>query len=182
MVSFSFKGLEPRVTKGIKVSDCEAPIYGERTHDMEESSRVKTLIRSYVVDDGWHLPKEIIENIDIRIAEAKSAALRRVKTEHDRHRGKWLNADAVRKYQAKSWVFRELEGNRYCGMVRKIGEELQEEYGVTELEAFNILLENASNVRDYLTKYYNIEHMIPAHVDEQWICDSIVEDYLCAAI
>ena len=149
---------------------------------MEETPRVKTLIRSYVVDDGWHLPKEIIETIDIRIAEAKSDALRRVKAEHDRHKGKWLNADVVRKYQAKSWIFREYEGNQYCGMVRKIGEELQEEYGVTELEAFNILLENSSNVKDYLKKYYNIEHMIPMRVDEQWICDSVVEDYLCAAM
>ncbi len=146
---------------------------------MEENSRVKTLVRSYVVDDGWYLPEEIIETIDFRIAEAKSDALRRVRAEHDRHRGKWLNADAVRKYQAKSWIFREYEGNRYCGMVRKIGEELQEEYGVTELEAYNILLEKSTNVKDCLTKYYNIEHMIPAQVDEQWICDSVVEEYMC---
>ena len=150
--------------------------------DMDDKPRVKTLIRSYVVDDGWHLPKEIIETIDIRIAEAKSDALRRVKAEHDRHKGKWLTEDAVRKYQAKSWIFREYEGNQYCGMVRKIGEELQEEYGVTELEAFNILLENSSNVKDYLNKYYNIEHMIPMHVDEQWICDRVLEDYLYEAM
>lgn len=65
-------------------------------------------------------------------------------------------------------------------MVRKIGEKLQEEYGVTELEAFNILLENTSNIKDYLTKYYNMEHMIPTYVDEQQICDSVVEEYMYA--
>ena len=147
---------------------------------MEGTSRVKTIISSYVVDDGWHLPEEIIETIDIRIAEAKSDALRRVMAEHDRHRGKWLNADAVRKYQAKAWIFREYEGNQYCGMVKKIGEELQEEYGVTELEAYNILLENSTNVKDCLAKYYNIQHLIPARVDEQWICDRVLDEYLCA--
>lgn len=147
---------------------------------MEDTSRVKTLVRSYVVDDGWNLPKEIIETIDFRIAEAKSEALWRVRYAHDHHRGKWIDADAVRKYQAKSWIFREYEGNQYCGMVRKIGEELQEEYGVTETEAFNILLEKNTNVKDYLAKYYNIEHLIPACVDEQRICDAVVRDYLCA--
>ncbi len=147
---------------------------------MDEHNNVKTIIRSYVVDDGWHLPQEIIEIIDLRIAEAKSEALWRVKYVHDHHRGKWINSEVVRKYQAKSWIFRVHEENQYCGMVRKIGEELQEEYGVTELEAFNILLENTSNIKDYLTKYYNMEHMIPTYVDEQQICDSVVEEYMYA--
>ena len=61
-------------------------------------------------------------------------------------------------------------------MLFRSGEELQKEYGVTELEAINILNEN--NVDDYLNKYYRIQHRIPDYVNAQAICDDMAYDYL----
>ena len=69
-----------------------------------------------------------------------------------------------------------LADGQYIGKVREIGEELQKEYGVTELEAINILNEN--NVDDYLNKYYRIQHRIPHYVNAQAICDDMAYDYL----
>lgn len=130
---------------------------------------------SYVIDDGWNLPKEVLEEIEYKVVSAKNAALRKVVAANKAHKGLWLTQSVVDQYQAKSWVYRVLEDNQYCGMVRQIGQELQEKYGVTELEAINIL--NGHNVKDYLNKYYRIRHKIPAEVNEQRICDMVVSDY-----
>lgn len=61
-------------------------------------------------------------------------------------------------------------------MVREIGEELRREYGVTELEAINIM--NGNNVEDYLNKYHRIQNRIPVNVNAQAICDELVFEYL----
>lgn len=145
---------------------------------MNENSRVKTVFYTYVVDDGWHLPYEVIDEIEYRIEEAVSEALKKVRKEHFRHKGDWLTAEVARKYAAKSWVYRVLESNQYCGKVREIGEELQKLYGVTEIEAINILFEH--NVSDYLNKYFRIQHMLPDRVNQQEICDEVAYEYLLA--
>lgn len=145
---------------------------------MNENSRVKTVFYTYVVDDGWHLPYEVIEEIEYRIEEAVSEALNKVEREHNRHKGDWLTSEVARKYAAKSWVYRILESNQYCGKVREIGEELQMLYGVTETEAINILFEH--NVSDYLNKYFRIQHMLPDRVNQQEICDDVAYEYLLA--
>lgn len=46
---------------------------------MRDTSSVKTVFNSYVVDDGWNLPYEVMEEIEFRIAEAKSVAMERIK-------------------------------------------------------------------------------------------------------
>lgn len=145
-----------------------------------EDRGCRTIYRSYVIDDGWNLPREIVEAIDLKVQLAWKDAYRRVCEEHNRHRGAWIDAKVAEKYAAMSWVWRVMSGGQYIGKVREIGEELQHEYGVTELEAINIL--NDKNVKDYLNKYYRIQHKIPIDVNEQSICDGVVNEYLSVAI
>lgn len=141
---------------------------------MKENGYNRTIIHRYEVDDGWRLPYEVMEEIELRIAKARKQEYLQVCKEHKEHKGKWLTAEAARKYQAKSWVYRVLEDHQYVGKVREIGEELQREYGVTELEAINIL--NGKNVQEYVNKYYRIQNRIPMGIDEQWICDNVIEE------
>lgn len=143
--------------------------------DREENVS-RTLYKSYVIDDGWHLPQEVVEAIDLRVQAAYEDAYRDVCREHDRHRGAWLTAEAVRSFFARSWVWRVIYEGQYIGMVREIGEELRREYGVTELEAINIM--NGNNVEDYLNKYHRIQNRIPVNVNAQAICDELIFEYL----
>ena len=92
--------------------------------------------------------------------------------EHRKHRGDWLTQEVAEKYEAKSWVYRVLNDNQYTGKVRKIGEKLQEKYGVTELEAINIL--NGNHASDYVQKYFRIRHRIPLTIDLQEVFDAVV--------
>jgi hypothetical protein len=59
-----------------------------------------------------------------------------------------------------------------------MGMELQEKYGVTEVEAINILFEH--NVSDYVDRYYRMKNRISGYVDEQRICDEVIATYLLA--
>ena len=140
-----------------------------------EDSGSRSIYKSYVVDDGWNVPQMVIEVIDIQIKMAWEDAYRLVCEQHKNHRGDWLTMDVARKYEAKSWVYRVLCDNQYIGMVRKLGLELQEKYGVTEVEAINIMC--GVHVRDYVNKYYRIKNLIPLRVDEQGICDAVLEEF-----
>jgi hypothetical protein len=53
--------------------------------------------------------------------------------------------------------------NQYIGKVKEIGEELRRLYGLTELEARNILFER--NVSEYVNKYDRIRNLIPLGVN-----------------
>ena len=147
--------------------------------DREINSAV-IIFHPYIIDDGWNLPTEVVEEIEYKVKESCKTAYQRVCREYEEHRGKWLTLDVAEKYEAKSWIFRVMEDNRYAGMVRVIGEELQREYGVTELEAINIM--NGCHVQDYVYKYYRIRNKIPVCVNEQAICNEVAEAYLRTAI
>lgn len=64
---------------------------------------------------------------------------------------KWLTEDVVKAYQL---IIHDLclNDNSDIGIKRIIRITLQEQYGLTELEAINIL--NGRNVSDYIFKYY----------------------------
>jgi len=143
---------------------------------MREERMDRTRYVRYVVDDGWNPPREIIEMIEFRIAEAKEAAMRRVRNLNRKHRGEWLTKEVIHEYAAKALIYRVISGNQYIGKVREYGMELQEKYGVTEQEAMNIVMENKTI--DYARKYYKIKNLIPDYVDQQSICDSIKREYL----
>lgn len=142
----------------------------------------RQIYNRYVVDDGWSeiMPVEIIEVIDLHLQMAKREAERKVLEEHSLHKGEWLNAEVAKKYHEIAWGYLVISAGQYVGKVRELGEELQKKYGVTELEAINILRNN--NVSDYVNKYYRIQHLIPLQVDAQRICDDIFSGYIEMAI
>ena len=67
-----------------------------------------------------------------------------------------------------------LSAGQYVGMVRELGEELQKKYGVTELEAINIL--RNYNVSDYVNKYYRIKNLIPLRISEETVWEETLAD------
>lgn len=145
-----------------------------------EAMGCKTIYNRYVIDDGWKLPVEVVEDIELRVQMAWKDAYKKVCREHKLHQGDWLTEDVARKIEAKSWIYRELYDYQYVAEVRKMGQELQKQYGVTELEAINIL--NGLYIKEYVNKYYRIKHRIPLAVNEQAICDEVVDDYMAMAM
>lgn len=138
-----------------------------------EMDKTKFIVR--IEDDGWNLPVEVIEAIEYHVVLAKKAALRKVLLEHRNHQGEWLTKASARHYQERALVYQITEHGQNCGELRKLGKELQKKYGVTELEAINIL--NGRNVSDYIAKYYRIKHMIPDYVDEHDIAEMIASNF-----
>ena len=125
--------------------------------------RISTRFNTYVVDDGWNLPYEEIEENELQVVEPELKAYEDVQKLNRNHQGFWLTDEVARKYAAKSWIYRVQNGNQYIGKVREIGEELRRLYGVTEIEARNILFER--NVSDYVNKYDRIRNRIPIGVE-----------------
>ena len=142
----------------------------------KESAKYNSIHKRYVIDDGWNLPVEVTESIYLKIQESWIDAYLRVCKKNKRHIGKWLTKEIAKQYEAKSLIYRLLEDNQYKGKVRELSRELQREYGVTELEAINIL--NGKNVDDYINKYNRIRYKIPDYINEQAICDDVVNSYL----
>jgi len=138
------------------------------------NKRTKNL--SYIEDDGWNLPVEISEEIEYRVQETVIASLQDVARQRTLHKGDYITKAIVEKYQAKAWLFLVMNGYQYTGMVRALGKELQEKYGVTELEAINIL--NDQNVDDYLNKYNRIKNLIPNIINEHVLREEIRDEYL----
>ena len=112
------------------------------------------IITSYVIDDGWNLPVEVVERIDLTIQESYLQEMKRLKALKKEHKGDWLTLDVAKKYEAKSWIYRVFHSYQNIGKVREIEKELQELYGVSELEAINIL--NGHHVKEYVEKYHRI--------------------------
>lgn len=140
-----------------------------------EVSKNKTIFNVTVYDDGWDLPKEIVEEINLRVVSAKNEALKRVIKQHNNHRGKWLTREIADHYWTISWVFRVLSCGQYTGKVREFGIELQKEYGVTELEAINILFGN--HVGLICNRYYRMKNYIPDGVNIDGIKREVLDDY-----
>ena len=149
-------------------------------YDRRKGSLNRTVYKRYVLDDGWNLPKEVVEAIDLAIIQSRQSAYRQIKEQHDRHRGDYITEEIASLYEAKSWPYRVLYDYQYIKEVRQMGKELQERYGVTELEAQNIL--NGVHTKEYVAKYHRIKHLIPNKVDEQRVCDRIVSKYLSQAV
>lgn len=96
--------------------------------------------------------------------KTKQDSIDLVNEQHRNHKGKWLTAEVAEAYQKR---VRLLEGTS-CGMTGQKYElmlELMEEYGVTQLEAVNIL--DGFHVADYVNKYYRIQNKIPLDIKEK---------------
>lgn len=140
-----------------------------------EASNVRNIYRTYIIDDGWKIPQEVIEVIDLRIEQAWKEAYIQVCQQRSKHKGKWLTRKVCFKYEAKSWIYRVLNDSQYEGKVREIGIELQKIYGVTEVEAINIM--NGRNINDYVNKYYRLKNRIPLNFQAQDICNDVLDEY-----
>lgn len=145
----------------------------ENMYDREKS-RLHTVFRSYIVDDGWNPPKEIVEEMVIELKRRMDIELKRVAYEHKKHIGKWINREIMDQYSARAWIYRVMYDYQYVKEIRRLGEELRCEYGMEEIEAINIVLGNEGLFSDYANKYYRIENLIPRMVE----AGTVYEDYV----
>ena len=145
---------------------------------MREKNGIPSRFNTYVVDDGWNLPYEETEETDLRVIGSELEAYAEVCRQNRSHKGFWLTSDVARKYAAMSWIYREQNGNQYIGKVREIGEELRKLYGLTEIEARNILFER--DVSDYVNKYDRIRNLIPLGVGNSAYDDEMIRQ--CVAM
>lgn len=83
-----------------------------------------------------------------------------VRRQHDEHKGLWLTAAVCEEFQKRVKYYCGNDGND-IGVRRALRKELQETYGLLEIEAINIL--NGYNVNDYLRKYYMIENQLTVY-------------------
>lgn len=142
---------------------------------MREQSRNREIYNNYIIDDGWNIPKEVIEVIELRIARAWQDAVAEMKKKRDAHKGAFITKEIADAYIHEAWPYRMVNGNQYTGFVRELGIDLQDKYGVTELEAINIL--NGIHVKDYIHKYDCMKNLIPPVVHTQAICDGVLHEY-----
>ena len=78
-----------------------------------------------------------------------------------RTKGRWLTIEAVEEFQRLAKKLQDING-QLIGERRKLCERLMKEYGVTELEATNIV--NGNSVMDYLKKYDRIRTQTPLQI------------------
>ena len=77
------------------------------------------------------------------------------------HKGKWLTVEAVLHYRKLGAQLRDF-GNYMSGERRNLCLQLMDEYGVTEIEAFNIV--NGYGGMDYVAKYERIRTQTPLRI------------------
>ena len=77
------------------------------------------------------------------------------------HKGKWLTAEAVLHYRKLGAQLLD-SGNYMSGERRALCLQLMDEYGVSEIEAFNIV--NGYGGMDYVAKYERIRTQTPLKI------------------
>ena len=122
-----------------------------------------TIVKFSGCDDEFLEPEEVMNSIYAFIAEkprdkSKEKAYNELVKQKNNHKGDWLTEKVVAEYvEIAKMYWKEYDG-QYIGELRVLGEELMEKYGVTEIEAINILFNR--NVTDYIDKYYRIKNLI----------------------
>lgn len=94
--------------------------------------------------------------------DQKDKELERLMNEHEKHTGLWLTAEAVAEYQKRARRVSTI-GDQDIGARRALRQELQEKYGLLEIEAINIL--NGFHGAFYVEKYRRIQNCIPWNTD-----------------
>ncbi|MBQ9142925.1 MAG: hypothetical protein IJX63_14225 [Lachnospiraceae bacterium] len=84
-----------------------------------------------------------------------------LKREYRTHKGEWLTIEAVTEFQRLADKLQDVSG-QISGEKRKLCMRLVKEYGVTELEAVNII--NGNHVMDYVAKYERIRNQVPLYI------------------
>ncbi len=91
-------------------------------------------------------------------ADQKDKEIERLMNEHEKHKGLWLTSEAVAEYQKRAHRVSTI-GDQDTGARRALRKELQEKYGLLEIEAINIL--NGFHTAFYVEKYRRIQSCIP---------------------
>lgn len=87
-----------------------------------------------------------------------------LKQKLDEHQGKdWLTWEAVRKYCDRAKQLNNT-GQQSSGERRELCQQIMQEYGITELEAVNII--NGYGAADYIRKYERIKNQTALKIDE----------------
>ena len=94
--------------------------------------------------------------------DQKDKEIERLMNEHEKHKGLWLTAEAVAEYQKRARRVSTI-GDQDIGAHRALRQELQEKYGLLEIEAINIL--NGFHGAFYVEKYRRIQNCIPWQMD-----------------
>lgn len=84
-----------------------------------------------------------------------------LKKAFENHKGKWLTPEAVEKYQKLAAKLPSSD-NQMTGERRELCIQFMKEYGVTELEALNII--NGHRAYDYIAKYERIRTQTPLKI------------------
>ena len=146
-----------------------------KTQRDREYTSARTILKRYVIDDGWNVPEEIIADIELKIEQSWDEAVREVEMLKRKHKGNWITMGIAQYYRQLAAPFLAFHDRQYVQTIRELGVELRKKYGVTELEAINIL--NGYHLKDYVNKYYMIRNLIPAGFDAQSICDMVLSEY-----
>lgn len=92
------------------------------------------------------------------MASRRENELKYLEAVRKHHKGRWLDREGVIKYQNIAKRICTMSGD-LTGERRKICLQKMEEYGITEIEAINIL--NGHGAIDYIAKYERIRTGIP---------------------
>lgn len=84
--------------------------------------------------------------------------LERLVNEKNKHKGEWLTEEAVAYYQEKAKNVSQ-SNHQDIGAKHALRQELQERFGLLEIEAINIL--NGFYARFYIEKYKRIKDCLP---------------------
>lgn len=85
-----------------------------------------------------------------------------VNEQYRTHKGKWLTMEDVEGIKQR---LLEIPSNEMIGKKYELMLELMGKFGVTQLEATNIL--NGFHVADYVNKCYRIQNKIPLDIKEK---------------
>lgn len=96
------------------------------------------------------------------MTKAEERELQRLLNERDKHQGDWLTAEAVAAYRKRDQRI-SAKDNQDIGARRALRVELQQRYGLLEIEAINIL--NGFHGAFYVEKYRRIQNCVPWQTD-----------------
>lgn len=121
-------------------------------------------INRIVFDDGWNLPVEIFEELDFSLVTSKVDEFLSLCRANAQHEGKWITLEIAKKYHELAMPCLIRNGNNYAGEVRTLGNSLIRNYGMTELEAFNVL--RGFHIEDYVNKYWRIKTLFSNEIED----------------
>lgn len=117
---------------------------------------------NYYEEDEEHVKKKSKNSYEKKLA--------RLKDLREKHKGEWLTMEACQDYYIRAQTLPP-NGRQDIGERRKLRLELQEKYGIAEIEAINIV--NGFYFHEYVQKYDNIRELrIPSEAsisDRQYI-------------